>query len=185
MSGGFWHFYKNVLNVIEESLVQLLETTNDYEVVLVGHSMGGSVALLVALHLLEMGLDEILLVTMGQPLVGNKAFTEWADYVLGSYSPISNDSSQRKYLRVVHKGDVVPTIPKRGKLWERYRQFAHQILLNVTTEVVPLPNQVVGFYTSTSDVGDFDSPKNPAKAFTNHNTYFRQLGLCGLHLKEQ
>lgn len=186
---GFNEYFQNTLQAVHKVLDKELDVAEDYELVFLGHSMGGSVALLLALHYLDLGYDKMTLVTMGQPLVGNKDFTTWADYVMGSYNPVSHNTFGRKFLRLVHKGDIVTTLPKNGgMLFERYYQFNNQIYLNVSAEnTLPSPEQVVDCFTG-------DNPYCIAKDFQNvglvgwlsknyfesHNTYFRHLGLCGI-----
>lgn len=185
---GFAASFANTLKSIDETLEKELLSSESYELVIVGHSMGGSVALLLALHYLDLGYHRVTLVTMGMPLVGNQEFTSWADYVLGSFMPIQHDSFQRKFIRVVHKRDIVTTIPKYGGTWlEKYAQFDNQIYLNVSSsEVTPLYRQVVDCFTGHNDLcieGDKDHRSwgtLPPEYFENHNTYFRRLGRCGL-----
>lgn len=185
---GFNDFFKNTLRAVHLVLEkELQEEPDSYELVIVGHSMGGSVGLLLALHYLDLGYEKITLVTMGQPLVGNREFTTWADYVLGSYLPVSHNTYNRHYLRIVHKGDIVPTIPRKGgMLLERYYQFNNQIYLNISAETTsPSPDQVVDCFSGDNAyciTKDFDSFRDllAHNYYENHNTYFRHLGLCGI-----
>lgn len=184
---GFNEYFHNTLQTVHKVLEKELQLLENYEVVFLGHSMGGSVALLLALHYLDLGYDKLTLVTMGQPLVGNKEFSTWADFVLGSFYPVSHISYDRKFLRLVHKGDIVPTLPKNGgMLFEKYHQFDNQIYLNVSAEnTMPSPGQVVDCFTGDNPycmAKDFQAgfgwlTKN---YFEAHNTYFRHLGLCGI-----
>lgn len=182
---GFNEYFHNTLRAIHLVLENELEGLENYELVILGHSMGGSVALLLALHYLDLGYERITLVTMGQPLVGNKEFTTWADYVLGSYMPVEHNRFDRVYLRIVHKGDIVTTIPRNGGLFENYYQFNNQIYLNIsTTETLPGPEQVVDCFTGDNSkciAKDFPVRKLLSNNYyENHNTYFRHLGLCGI-----
>lgn len=185
---GFAEYFRNTLRAIHLILENELETDDDYELVIVGHSMGGSVGLLLALHYLDLGYEKITLVTMGQPLVGNKEFTTWADFVLGSYLPVKHNTFDRKYFRVVHKGDVVATLPKTGSLFSQYYQFNNQIYLNVSASTtIPPPEDVVDCFSGNNPAcieGDFQSVPLGRLIANNyleiHNTYFRHLGLCGL-----
>lgn len=185
---GFNEYFHNTLRVIHSVLEdELLDAQDNYELVFVGHSMGGLVALLLALHYLDMGFRKTTLVTMGQPLVGNREFTAWADFVLGSYLPVSHNTYHRHYLRVVHHGDIVTTIPRNGGLlFERYYQFDNQIYLNVSAlTAVPTNEEVVDCFTGDNSrciAKDIASPVGVLahNYYENHNTYFRRLGLCGL-----
>lgn len=185
---GFNEYFINTLRTVHEVLEKELDTIpEDYELVIVGHSMGGSVALLLALHYLDMGYDKMTLVTMGQPLVGNREFTTWADYVLGSFLPVVHNSFDRHYLRVVHKGDIVTTIPRKGtRFFESYYQFSNQIYLNISAKTAnPSPDQVVDCFSGDNSfciAKDFETLRDSLahNYYENHNTYFRRLGLCGI-----
>ncbi|GEQ72017.1 hypothetical protein JCM33374_g5703 [Metschnikowia sp. JCM 33374] len=185
---GFWTYYKNTLDVMESRLQAEIEMSfPNYEVIFVGHSLGGSVALLLALHFLDMGFSNLTLVTMGQPLVGNEEFTTWADDILGSSLPVSHNSFARKFVRVVHKGDLVSMVPRSGKFFERYHAFENQIYINASAEIeVPEWEQVVDCFSGDNPScisGDFALPFIPMNDYYhNHNTYFRHMGLCGIHI---
>lgn len=180
---GFSKYFHNTLRAIHLVLESELDLAPEkYELVLVGHSMGGSVALLLALHYMDLGYDNITLVTMGQPLVGNKEFTTWADFVFGSYLPVAHNTFDRKYFRVIHKGDIVTTVPRKGLLFESYYPFSNQIYLN-TSSTVPDAVDVVDCITGDNPeciAGDFAGDVMFKNYYENHNTYFRHLGLCGI-----
>lgn len=188
---GFAEYFRNTLRAMHLSLEKELMDEPNYELVFVGHSMGGSVALLLALHYLDLGFDKMTVVTMGQPLTGNKDFTTWVDFVMESYLPVAHNTFDRKYLRVVHKDDIVTTLPRKGgNLFEKYCQFDNQIYLNVSASTtIPAPNRVVDCFSGSNPMcisGDFlNVPLG--RLLTNnyvesHNTYFRYLGLCGLRV---
>ncbi|OBA19038.1 alpha/beta-hydrolase [Metschnikowia bicuspidata var. bicuspidata NRRL YB-4993] len=185
---GFWRYYKSTLEVMESKLKSEIEMSFlNYEIIFIGHSLGGSVALLLAIHFLDMGFSNLTLVTMGQPLIGNKEFTTWADEVLGSSFPVAHNSYARKYIRVIRKGDIVTTVPRSGLLFERYCSFENQIYINATADtVIPSPEEVVDCFSGenpTCIARDFALPFAPLTDFYhNHNTYFRHMGLCGIHI---
>lgn len=190
---GFWQYYKRSIATIEETLVTHLDLLDSYELIFLGHSLGGSVAVLLALHFLGLGYSNVTLVTMGQPLVGNEQFTAWADHILGSEYPVKHNSFDRKYLRVIHKGDVVSTVPRRGNFFETYALFDNQIYINTTSDVLSPDNEdVVDCGTGDNPhciAGDYVSPFaqkispfTQTDVYRNHNTYFRRMGLCGIHI---
>lgn len=185
---GFWGYFKSTLEIIESRLQAEIEVSKpNYELIFVGHSLGGSVALLLALHFLDLGYSKMTLVTMGQPLVGNNAFATWADKILGSSNSAPLGRSPRQFIRVIHKGDVVATVPRNGRLFERYHNFENQVYINTSAEaVVPQPNQVVDCFSGDNPeciAGDFAAPFSPQDDFyRNHDTYFRRMGLCGFHI---
>lgn len=144
---------------------------------------------------------------MGQPLVGNQQFTTWADMALGSFDPIE----QRKFLRVIHKGDIVTTIPNKhltirsSSSWfkflppfilphppeivpDSYHQFDNQIYINCSShDYNPIQSEVVDCWTGTNKQcihGDFPSighQPGPV-SYDSHLAYFRKLGFCGVKI---
>lgn len=185
---GFADYYQATMNAIDAYLRQEINDIgeDDYELVLVGHSMGGSVAVLLALYCLELGFDRLTLVTMGQPRLGNSAFTAWADEVLGSRNTLQHNDFSRKFVRVIHKDDIVTQVPTRGTgFFERYHQFENQIYINSTADAIPnSPEQVVDCFGNDHPLcikNDFDMIRK-TDYYSAHNTYFRHMGLCGLHI---
>jgi len=73
------------------------------KVVVTGHSMGGAVALLAALELLDYGVLHMNLINFGSPRVGNHAFASYASHRLRNAA----DS----HYRVTHGKDCVPNMP--------------------------------------------------------------------------
>ncbi|KAG5419687.1 KAR5 [Candida metapsilosis] len=96
---GFYKYFTTTLNNINDYIVNEIGD-EDYELIIVGHSLGGSIALLLGLYYLDMGYDKLTLVTMGQPLTGNYDFVNWADGVLGSQTKLKHNEFERKFLRV-------------------------------------------------------------------------------------
>lgn len=85
-----------------------------YPVRLVGHSLGGAVALLAALELrVALGWGDVAVTTFGEPRAGNEGFVRFVDRVFGldgddGYDP---DLERRTYRRVTHVDDPVPLLP--------------------------------------------------------------------------
>lgn len=182
---GFYDYFHSTLKKIHAVLERELDTDN-YELIILGHSMGGSIGMLLALHYLDLGFLNLTLVTMGQPLLGNKDFVNWADRCMGSlFKPLHN-SFKRKFFRIVHKNDVVATIPRTSKLLDDYAQFNNQIYLNCSSSsTVPSPEQVVDcIYADNLHCikGDFSGLVTERNYYQNHNTYFRKLGQCGIKI---
>ncbi|CAH2354166.1 putative autophagy-related protein 15 [[Candida] railenensis] len=186
---GFFNNYLSTLNKINpviEKAIEEYDNEGDLQILIMGHSLGGAVALLLALHYLDSlgNSNKLKLVTMGQPLVGNKQFTNWADMQLQSFSPIE----ERKFWRVIHKGDVVATLPNKKLSIIRqevaleeeiagifppfinppppidlqpdfYQQFDNQIYINCSSHNYnPIQSEVVDCWTATNKKciqGDF------------------------------
>lgn len=186
---GFYDYYLKTLSLVHPYIIQELrsaeENGQEYELLILGHSLGGSVAYLLGLYYVDLGYDKLTLVTMGQPLVGNREFVEWGDEVLGSKCEAKHNDFKRKFLRVIHKNDVVATIPKDPNIFNHYSQFDNQIYLNCSEEDTrPTLQEVVECLNGLNDqciAKDF-----PLFSFARHNylqihiTYFRRMGLCGV-----
>lgn len=93
------------------SVVEARAKYPDYEVVLVGHSLGGAVAALAGLDMKLHGWSPRV-TTFGEPRVGNQALAQFIDEVfdLGSYDGEDNDD-KIAYRRVTHINDPVPLLP--------------------------------------------------------------------------
>lgn len=186
---GFLDCYRNTVDAIHPYVVLALQEAGpDAKLVIVGHSLGGAVGLFVALHYLSLGFDNLKLVTMGQPLVGNQDFVDWVDYVMGSGFPTTEPHNLRKWLRVVHRNDLVTTVP-RGSFLDRYAQFENQIYVNTSAaNALPQLGQVVDCKLGTNErciAGDSLRPHLASEYFISHNTYFRHLGLCGIYVDDE
>lgn len=70
------------------------------EIVIVGHSLGGVMAMLASLSLEQHGYAVHLLQTFGQPHFGNAEFNDYANGIL-----------QSVYHRVEHEADITPHVP--------------------------------------------------------------------------
>lgn len=182
---GFYRYYRDAIDAVHPYVMSELKKGGaNAQLVIVGHSLGGAVGLLMALHFLSIGVANVNLVTMGQPLVGNRGFTEWADFVLGSEIPLGDTNDRRKWLHVIHRNDIVTTIP-RGSFLERYHHFNNQIYVNVSAaNSEPSLDRVVDCRTGDNPKcieGDLQRPRLASDYLLSHNTYFRHLGLCGIH----
>lgn len=185
---GFYDYYLNVLLKIDKHMKSELDTDENYELLIVGHSLGGSIALMIGLYYLDLGYNKMSLITMGQPLVGNEPFVNWVDNVMGSNEPVVHNAFNRKYFRVIHKDDVVATVPRYSSFKEHYSQFDNQIYLNCSaTREVPLLDQVVDCLSGDNAAcieGDVKSSIGfGSKDYLRiHTTYFRSMGLCGIKI---
>ncbi|KAI5962980.1 uncharacterized protein KGF55_002772 [Candida pseudojiufengensis] len=195
---GFYDYFLKTLRHINQYVINELNGENnddsipsndkeDYELIILGHSLGGSVALLLGLHYLDMGYDKLTLVTMGQPLLGNFEFVNWVDDVMGSYNIPVHNNFNRKFLRVIHKNDIITTLPKNQNPIDVYYQFNNQIYLNCSeSNTRPSLNEVVNCFTGDNDrCIAKDQPydiSNRHNYLQIHLTYFRKMGFCGLRI---
>lgn len=83
------------------------------KVILSGHSMGGSMAILLAMYLEQEGYDIQWIVTMGQPKITNQE-----GVLKYNYMPV---------LRVVYQLDLIPTLPP--PIVSKYKHFGAELNL--------------------------------------------------------
>ncbi|MCP4050360.1 MAG: lipase family protein [bacterium] len=121
-------FYKCLKSVWKELYEELLNLRNkNQNIWITGHSLGGAVAVLCVANLLKqdrISCDDVGLYTYGQPLVGDKKFS---DYL--------KDSFPTKYFRFINAGDVVPTIPFRDFTKNEWFNYATETILYFEHEV--------------------------------------------------
>ncbi|KAJ5647572.1 Lipaseclass 3 [Penicillium lividum] len=99
----------NTLRAYDEADGQLSDARRnfpDYEITLVGHSLGGAVAALAGLEMKLKGWNPSV-TTFGEPMVGNQEFVEFLDeqFHMGS------DRVTRSFRRVTHINDPIPLLP--------------------------------------------------------------------------
>ncbi|KAJ9053804.1 hypothetical protein DSO57_1020645 [Entomophthora muscae] len=91
-----------IINDMESKLSLLTKQHHGFDLVLAGHSLGGALATLAApilYHKLHLNPSRLLVVSYGQPKVGNKVFVAYFE------------SLDFPYIHVVNKNDLVPISP--------------------------------------------------------------------------
>ncbi|KAI7834778.1 Alpha/Beta hydrolase protein [Kickxella alabastrina] len=100
---GFYQVTYAVLPHIVKNIRAAAEDFPDYNIVFLGHSLGGANAVLSALMFVRENSyyrDRIRVWTFGEPRVGNHAFSEYYTSVLGNQT-----------FRITNQGDFVPHVP--------------------------------------------------------------------------
>lgn len=82
----------------------------DYQLTLVGHSLGGAVAALAGLDLLARGYTPQV-TTFGEPRIGNIALAKYLDSRFGLHSEVPEHDTRLQYRRITHVDDPVPLLP--------------------------------------------------------------------------
>lgn len=106
---GFLTSWRNTRCTIIPHVQTALQEHPDYQLVLVGHSLGGAVAALAALEFQGRGWTPQV-TTFGEPRIGNMALNTYIDKQFG----VSNNSvpgEDALYRRVTHVDDPVPLLP--------------------------------------------------------------------------
>ena len=99
--------------ILPDLRAQIL-TYPEYELNLVGHSLGGAVAALAGLDLQARGWDPTV-TTFGEPRVGNQGLVKFIDSHFNLNKPSrkgdEDDDTKLKYRRITHVDDPVPLLP--------------------------------------------------------------------------
>ena len=104
---GFHTAWRHTKKEILPDLLEALLAYPDYQLNLIGHSLGGAVAALGALELKGRGWDPVV-TTFGEPRVGNKGLMKFIDEL---FDLITDEDSNLKYRRITHVDDPVPLLP--------------------------------------------------------------------------
>ncbi|KAL5391502.1 hypothetical protein DPSP01_001366 [Paraphaeosphaeria sporulosa] len=176
-------FYTSWLHTRKAILPQLTEAINqhpDYEIVLVGHSLGGAVAALAALDLRARGWNPTI-TTFGEPRVGNAALMS---YINARFNITSNRATNR-YHRVTHASDPVPLLPLA-----EWGYTMHSEELFISAPSLPFTQADIRHCNGDEDGSCIAGTEAegegwgiPARfkfweLFFAHRDYFWRLGLC-------
>jgi len=117
----------NTRTTILPRVAAALQKYPDYEVTLVGHSLGGAVAALAGLEMRLKGWDPVV-TTFGEPLVGNGDFVKFFDEQFGFGDAVTIPPMKgQRFRRVTHIDDPVPLLPLRE--WG-YRAHAGEVFIS-------------------------------------------------------
>ena len=101
----------NTRSIILNHVAAAREQYPDYELILVGHSLGGAVAALAGIEMQLRGWEPTV-TTFGEPKVGNKGFAEFLAKMFRLEGAAGDFSAQEwRFRRVTHARDPVPLLP--------------------------------------------------------------------------
>ena len=198
---GFLTSWRNTRCTILPHVEKALALYPDYQVTLVGHSLGGAVAALASLEFKARGWEPQV-TTFGEPRVGNQALVSYID---AQFDLIDQDSTRDTYRRVTHVNDPIPLLPLEE--WG-YRMHAGEIFISKSS-LSPSRSDLQhctgdedpkciagGSPTDARRVGNATSAEMPSlelhdqgmwsvppryrlwQLFFAHRDYFWRLGLC-------
>ncbi|CDK26280.1 unnamed protein product [Kuraishia capsulata CBS 1993] len=168
---GFYMTYRNTVGRIDPVLSDLIKLYPAYQVLFLGHSLGGAVAMLLPIHLIEtQGFKNFRVVTYGQPIVGNEAFADWYEKSLDANGLLDS----RLFYRITNIGDQIPTLP-RSQISTPiiYEQVSGEIFLSqIETDI---PKEAVWVCNGRSDRHCL---KNSYFSADAHLIYYKKIGTC-------
>ncbi|KAJ4753534.1 Alpha/beta-Hydrolases superfamily protein [Rhynchospora pubera] len=125
---GLYGAYNNtsLRPAIVEAVDRIRESYGELPVMATGHSMGGALVAFAALDLvMNHGIDNVHLMTFGQPRIGNEAFASCF------YKYIPNT------FRIVHNRDIVAHLPPYYSFyWKSYHHFPREVWLHDDIEQI-------------------------------------------------
>lgn len=95
---GFWSSWKNVRDPVSKAIKETLDSHSDYDLIVVGHSLGAAVATLAAADLRTKGHPLAKLYAYASPRVANPALAKFI-------------TAQKNNYRFTHTNDPVPKLP--------------------------------------------------------------------------
>ncbi|KAI4171271.1 MAG: hypothetical protein LQ343_004348 [Gyalolechia ehrenbergii] len=104
---GFMASWRHTRPQLIDTLEDLVNQYPNYQLTLVGHSLGGAVAALASLDLHAKGWNPQV-TTFGEPRIGNQALMKYIDK---AFCNESSSNASRHYRRVTHIDDPVPLLP--------------------------------------------------------------------------
>lgn len=104
---GFMSSWRDTRHHITPYLQKLIGNYPNYQLTLVGHSLGGALAALASLDYHYRGWTPKV-TTFGEPRVGNIALMQYFDH---AFPTDEHPSISSTYRRVTHAGDPVPLLP--------------------------------------------------------------------------
>ena len=196
---GFMTSWRNTRCIVVPHVEKALEEYPDYELTLVGHSLGGAVAALAALEFQARGWNPHV-TTFGEPRLGNKPFN---DYIDKRFNLDAGHPDEALFRRVTHVDDPVPLLPMQE--WG-YNMHAGEVYISKSS-LPPSRSDlqhckgdqdlecIAGGVSADADAEDFleiqKADGSTVKAlwgiskryklwqlFFAHRDYFWRLGLC-------
>lgn len=188
---GYYTLLKEKREEIIQGITDLKGEYSDYQLAIVGHSLGGALAILTGIEFQLMGLDP-LVVSFASPKVGNKNMAKFIDSIFNTpevtESIFKYRDFEKGFIRVVHKGDIVTKLPPT-KIY-RHCGFEYYIdtkyLPHNPENIIPIGSSCCGETPDEDEVNissfNYDNlfSKNVGKY--DHSYYFRKITQCDIEI---
>lgn len=186
---GYYNILKENCPEIIRGVVDLKAEYSDYTIAVVGHSLGGALAILSGIELQLMGHDT-LVVSFASPKVGNKNMAEYIDKTF--YTPdvaeyiFQNRDFNTGFIRVVHAGDTITKLPPT----KVYRHCGFEYFIDkkytphTPSDVEPRGASCCNLISSKEQASITSVSYNKLWSINTgkyeHNYYFRKITNCDL-----
>ncbi|KAJ4293647.1 hypothetical protein N0V90_008931 [Kalmusia sp. IMI 367209] len=147
-------------NEVQDGVIKAVKAAQaefpDFTIVATGHSLGGAIATFAtaALRTIDIPVD---LYTYGSPKTGNK---EWAKFV--------GETDKGASFRVVHKNDIVPTLPPSIPFLMPYAHVQPEYFITTGNNV----------NVTASDIKVVPNGDNGGIDIASHLWYFNHISAC-------
>ncbi|USP81713.1 hypothetical protein yc1106_08987 [Curvularia clavata] len=107
---------------LSKTLSELQPILPDYKTIIVGHSLGGSLASLAYTELKSNGVPVEKAYTMGALRVGNQAYADFTDRLAGA-----SDVQLGDLIRITHGADSLPNLPSKNADFQHTRTEIYEV----------------------------------------------------------
>lgn len=158
---GFWSAWMAVRSEILDTIDKAITKYPDYQIISVGHSLGGSIATLAAANLRAQG-HHVTLYSYGGPRVGNRALA-------------ANLTAQAGNYRLTHTADPVPKLPP---LVMGYVHTSPEYWIIAPSSSKVQPDQINVLTGLVNWHGNTGTGPPSLKDMPAHLWYFQSVTLC-------
>ena len=179
---GFQVAYRETMENMQDHLVDFLKNNTDYKLIVTGHSLGAATSLLMAINLKNLGFDPMV-ITFGQPRVGNKAFADYANSLFFKEGDNGMDiNPERRLYRVTHWNDIVVGVP----FWSGYTHTLGEVYISYPDVGSPIEyvNACAGPDNSQCHYGTFDLLAR-VNILKNHCSYLNWIFYCAFNVDKR
>ncbi|RAH68104.1 lipase family protein [Aspergillus aculeatinus CBS 121060] len=158
---GFWTSWRLIRSEVIRQLEQLQNAYSDYDLVLVGYSLGAAVATLAAADLRTHGYKAALY-AYASPRVGNEALAQFITNQGGNY-------------RFTHTNDPIPKLPL---LIMNYVHISPEYHILSGDNVTVRPQDVAVYEGSVNYAGNTGTGSPSLRGLSAHRWYFQLVDGC-------
>ncbi|KAK6454792.1 triacylglycerol lipase precursor [Scheffersomyces xylosifermentans] len=187
---GFYNFLKKNCGGVLNKVSAVKKAHPTYQLVLSGHSLGAALALLSGIEFNLMGYQPLIITYAGSK-VGNGNFVDFTNRLMDNYTNklaiSSSNDFKSGYVRVVHKLDIVPSLPPSPLF--KHGGFEYYI------DKRSLPHTPSDIERRGDDFSTFNTKREPKKPSLSklwpdsmgkyeHTHYFIKITGCDSELKD-